>query len=173
MASRSGLKKVTKQIRGKHGTTQRAYWVRSNPKPSLLQRHGKKLLIGAALVGTAAAAYAGRHHIAKGATSLHAHGLGAFSSARKAAETWHQGQVKKAIDAAPGIAGKAAGATLRASGRGAAHVASAVANNAGTIGHHAGQAAVHGLRAAPQVAATTARTAWKFGKGFAQGLRGS
>lgn len=64
---RSGLKKVTKSVRGKHGTVKRSYWVRATEKAKVvgrgiqkgakvtgkfLSKHKGKIAVGAALAGT-------------------------------------------------------------------------------------------------------------------------
>jgi len=67
MANRSGLKKVTKSVRGKHGSVRRSYWVKSSPKaaaqqkqPGFLRRNAGKIAVGAvALAGAAYLAHRG------------------------------------------------------------------------------------------------------------------
>lgn len=70
--NRPGLKLVKKTVRGKKGSVQRSYWVKSNPKakgnnrtlaekkPGFLRRHAGKIAGVAALAG---AAYLGRNHL--------------------------------------------------------------------------------------------------------------
>jgi len=55
---KSGLRKVTKTVRGKKGSVRRSYWVKAKEGAlSLVRAHGKKVLAGAALAGAAALAY--------------------------------------------------------------------------------------------------------------------
>lgn len=57
MASRAGLKKVTKTVRGKKGAVKRSYWVKAKDAAKgvggFLNRHKGKILGAAALAGTA------------------------------------------------------------------------------------------------------------------------
>lgn len=59
MANRSGLKKVTKSVRGKHGSVRRSYWVKSNPKATTQQKQPGFGVAGA--VGHMAGFMAHRH----------------------------------------------------------------------------------------------------------------
>lgn len=63
MFNRGKLKKVVKNVRGKHGTVRRTYYVKSEvpQKKGFLRRHAGKLLAGATLAGLA---YANRHKLA-------------------------------------------------------------------------------------------------------------
>lgn len=62
MANRAGLKKVTKTVRGKHGSVRRSYWVRGTEAVkgaakkvgAFVSRHKGKIAAGAAIAGTAA-----------------------------------------------------------------------------------------------------------------------
>jgi len=38
--NRSGLRKVTKSVKGKHGSVRRSYWVKANPKAKTMQNAG-------------------------------------------------------------------------------------------------------------------------------------
>lgn len=78
VASRAGLKKVVKTVRGKRGTVRRAYYVKANEAPKkqgFLSRHKGKLALGAAAIG--AGLLANRHKLAlrgayHGAKAAHA-----------------------------------------------------------------------------------------------------
>lgn len=69
--NRSGLKKVTKMVKGRKGSVRRSYWVKSSQdvqkKPGFLARHGKKILRVAGKVALAGAgvgaAYLAHKHI--------------------------------------------------------------------------------------------------------------
>lgn len=71
--NRSGLKKVTRMVKGRKGSVRRSYWVKSDQdlekKPGFLARHGKKILRVAgkvALVGAGVgAAYLAHKHMKK------------------------------------------------------------------------------------------------------------
>lgn len=58
--NRSGLRKVTKSVKGKHGSIRRSYWVKSNQKttnqnqPGFIRRNAGKIVIGAAALAGAA-----------------------------------------------------------------------------------------------------------------------
>ena len=66
MGSRAGLKKVTKSVRGKHGTVRRTYWVNAKQATSkFLRRHGKKIAVVAGTAALAGSAYLAHKHRAK------------------------------------------------------------------------------------------------------------
>lgn len=61
MGSKAGLKKVTKSVRGKHGSVRRTYWVRAKQVGNkFMQRHGNKVKAAGAVAGAVALA-AGAH----------------------------------------------------------------------------------------------------------------
>lgn len=82
MANRAGLKKVTKTVRGKHGSVRRSYWVRGTEAVkgaakkvrAFVGRHKGKIAAGAALAGAAALAYKG-HRAYSGLSGEHKQAL--------------------------------------------------------------------------------------------------
>ena len=85
--AKSGLRKVTKSVRSKHGTVRRSYWVRgTDVVKRVAKAHGGKILAGAAVTaGAAALAY--KHREALGThlnrKALHGHFTGALHSANQ------------------------------------------------------------------------------------------
>ena len=65
MANRSGLRKITKSVRGRKGSVRRSYWVRAKDEASRVAGHVKqfakdhsgKIIAGAALGAGAVLAY--------------------------------------------------------------------------------------------------------------------
>lgn len=169
MASRPGLKKVVKTVRGKRGTVRRSYWVKAK---DVLRKHGGKILAGAAVAG---AAYLGHKH----GRSIAEHVRGRVQGFQKAHQAIaHPGQhllasakqsALSAAKAAPKAAGSVAGAGLRMAARGA-----------GTAGKLTGRATLWGVKQVPGAARAAVRAApaigrgvRDFAKGFYHGVRGS
>ena len=107
MPNRSGLKKVTKTVRGKKGMVKRSYWVRGKQAVggavrkvgNFVNRHHRKFLGAAALVGGAALAYKHRNSISHGASLIkQAHEEGKRISRRERLRTGHPDRAAQGHD---------------------------------------------------------------------------
>lgn len=68
MGSRSGLKKVIKTARGKHGVVKRSYWVRAKDTVgAFATRHKRKIIGGVVTAATVGALAYGHRHAIRGA----------------------------------------------------------------------------------------------------------
>lgn len=73
--NRSGLRKVTKTVRGKHGSTRRSYWVKAASAAkrvaNFTAKHRKGIAAGVALVGLGYGIYKARNFNQNKAAAFH------------------------------------------------------------------------------------------------------
>jgi len=127
---RSGLKKVTKSVRGKHGMVKRSYWVRAGEKSKVIGRgiqkgakvagkflgkHKGKIAAGAALAGTAYMALRGAQYAKDRAQHKPVHeGAAPVRDTEKAANNAARHATRNAVDRAKQAAADMAHASKRA-----------------------------------------------------------
>lgn len=116
MPNRAGLKKITKTVRGKKGVVRRSYWVRGKTAVggavrkvgNFVNRHHRKFLGAAALVGGAALAYKHRAKFQHGAELLKkAHEEGKRISRRERLRTAHPDRAAQGHDTSEAAVRKA------------------------------------------------------------------
>jgi hypothetical protein len=142
MANRAGLKKVTKTVRGKHGSVKRSYWVRGTEAVkgaakkvgAFVGRHKGKIAAGTALAATLALAYKG--HSAYSSLSA-AQKRGLKSNLRNMVASGNRVNSMKAVGVG---AGRAIASGVRSAGaavaRGARNASTAVRGTAAGVREH-------------------------------------